>query len=82
MRLIRTVAAIAFLLLGVVIGALNMQYVQLDLGFARVDASLGVLVLAVLVLGMVLGAVLLGLGVPLQRRIIGRAGESQPRREV
>lgn len=82
MRLIRTVAAIAFLLLGVVIGALNMQSVQLDLGFARVGASLGVLVLAVLVLGMVLGAVLLGLGVPLQRRINGRAGESQPRREV
>ena len=35
MRLIRLVAAIAFLLLGGVVGALNTQPVRLDLGYGR-----------------------------------------------
>ena len=61
MRLIRLVAAIAFLLLGGVVGALNTQPVRLDLGVVQLDASLGVLVLVLLALGMLLGAALIAL---------------------
>ncbi len=71
MRLIRLVAAIAFLLLGGVVGALNTQPVRLDLGVVQLEASLGVLGLVLLALGMLLGAALIALGVvlPLRRRL-------------
>lgn len=71
MRLIRLVAAIAFLLLGGVVGALNTQPVRLDLGVVQLDASLGVLGLVLLASGMLLGAALIALGVvlPLRRRL-------------
>ena len=76
MRLIRLVAAIVFLLLGGVVGALNTQPVRLDLGVVQLDASLGVLVLVLLALGMLLGAALIAVGVgflkPNISTIVGR----------
>lgn len=83
MRLIRLVAAIAFLLLGGVVGALNTQPVRLDLGLVRFDASLGVLVLVLLALGMLLGAALIALGVvlPLRRRLRNQTTGAAPARQ-
>ena len=83
MRLIRLVAAIAFLLLGGVVGALNTQPARLDLGLVRFDASLGVLVLVLLALGMLLGAALIALGVvlPLRRRLRNQTTGAAPARQ-
>ena len=83
MRLIRLVAAIAFLLLGGVVGALNTQPVRLDLVLVRFDASLGVLVLVLLALGMLLGAALIALGVvlPLRRRLRNQTTGAAPARQ-
>ena len=83
MRLIRLVAAIAFLLLGGVVGALNTQPVRLDLGVVQFDASLGVLGLVLLALGMLLGAALIALGVvlPLRRRLRNQTTGATPARQ-
>ncbi len=70
-RLIRLVAAIACILLGAVVGALNTQPVLLDFGIASVHASLGLSVLVALLLGVVIGGTILAVGVvaPLRRRL-------------
>ena len=83
MRLIRLVAAIAFLLLGGVVGALNTQPVRLDLGVVQLDASLGVLGLVLLASGMLLGAALIALGVvlPLRRRLRNQTTGAAPARQ-
>lgn len=83
MRLIRLVAAIAFLLLGGVVGALNTQPVRLDLGVVQLEASLGVLGLVLLALGMLLGAALIALGVvlPLRRRLRNQTTGAAPARQ-
>ena len=83
MRLIRLVAAIAFLLLGGVVGALNTQPVRLDLGVVQFDASMGVLGLVLLALGMLLGAALIALGVvlPLRRRLRNQTTGAAPARQ-
>jgi len=79
MRLIRLVVAIACILLGGVVGALNTQPVLLDLGIASVRASLGLSVLVALLLGVVVGGTILAIGVvtPLRRRL--RRAESAAR---
>jgi len=71
MRLIRLIVAIACILLGGLVGALNTQAVVLDLGFASVRASLGLSVLLALLLGVLAGGTLLAIGVvaPLRRRL-------------
>ena len=83
MRLIRLVAAIAFLLLGGVVGALNTQPVRLDLGVVQLNASLGVLGLVLLASGMLLGAALIALGVvlPLRRRLRNQTTGAAPARQ-
>ena len=83
MRLIRLVAAIAFLLLGGVVGALNTQPVRLDLGVVQFEASLGVLGLVLLALGLLLGAALIALGVvlPLRRRLRNQTTGAAPARQ-
>ena len=75
MRLIRPVAAIACLMLGAVVGALNPQPVSLDLGFAVLRTSLGLSVLLALLLGVVAGGAVLAasLVAPLRKRL--RAAE-------
>ena len=83
MRLIRLVAAIAFLLLGGVVGALNTQPVRLDLGVVQLNASLGVLGLVLLASGMLLGAALIAVGVvlPLRRRLRNQTMGATPARQ-
>lgn len=71
MRLIRLIAAIACILLGAVLGALNTQSVALDLGMTTIRASLGLTVLVFLLLGVVIGGGILAISVvaPLRRRL-------------
>jgi putative membrane protein len=71
MRLIRLIVAIACILLGAIVGALNTQPVLLDLGIASVRASLGLSVLVALLLGVLVGGTILAIGVvaPLRRRL-------------
>jgi hypothetical protein len=79
MRLIRLAVAIACILLGAIVGALNTQPVMLDFGIASVRASLGVSVLVALLLGVAVGGTILAIGVvaPLRRRL--RRAESAAR---
>ncbi|MEO6228072.1 MAG: lipopolysaccharide assembly protein LapA domain-containing protein [Thermomonas sp.] len=71
MRLIRLIAAIACILLGAVLGALNTQSVALDLGMTTIRASLGLTVLIFLLLGVLIGGGILAISVvaPLRRRL-------------
>jgi len=55
MRLVRWLIALLCLAAGAIVGALNAQPVSLDLGFTVLHATLGVCVLAALLLGVVLG---------------------------
>ena len=59
MRLIRLLIAMACLVAGIVVGALNTQPVRLDLGFAQLPTSLGVAVLVALLAGVVVGGLVL-----------------------
>jgi len=81
MRLLRILIALMFVALGAAIGGLNPQRVTLDLGFAGIEAGLGVLVLSALLAGAIAGGLILSLGVivPL-RRALGRerAQAAQP----
>jgi uncharacterized integral membrane protein len=82
MRLLRILLALAFVALGVAVGALNPQPVVLDLGFTGLAAGLGVMVLAALLVGALCGGLVLALGVvlPLRRALKHeRAGEQAPR---
>jgi len=71
MRLIRLLIALACLAAGVAVGALNTQAVRLDVGFAQLPTSLGIAVLAALLLGVVLGGLVLAASVvlPLRQRL-------------
>jgi len=79
MRLIRLLAAIACLVAGIAVGALNPQPIALDLGFATLRASLGVAILAALLGGVVLGGLILTASVvlPLRQRL-RRANAAKP----
>ena len=71
MRLIKSLIALCFVMLGVVFGALNKQRVRVDLWFDSIDGHLGLVLLSVLVLGALIGGVVVTAGVvwPLRRRI-------------
>lgn len=71
MRLIRLIAAIACILLGAIVGALNTQPVALDLGMTVIHASLGLSMLVALLLGVLVGGGILVIAVvaPLRRRL-------------
>ena len=75
MRLFRLLLAIAFLVAGIVVGALNPQPVSIDLGFTVLRASLGVSLILALLAGVVAGGVVLAASSLLRRTPpTGKAG--------
>ena len=71
MRLIKSLIALSFVVLGVIFGALNKQRVHVDLWFDAIDGRLGLILLTVLLLGAFIGGLVVTAGVvwPLRRRI-------------
>jgi uncharacterized integral membrane protein len=71
MRLIRILVAMACLLVGATLGALNRQAALVDLGFVSVPTTLGVALILASLLGVLAGglAVTFGVVVPLRRRL-------------
>jgi lipopolysaccharide assembly protein A len=71
MRPFRALIAIVFLAAGVVIGALNAQPAIVDLGIAKVQAGLGVILLGTLLVGVLLGglAITVSVVLPLRREL-------------
>jgi putative membrane protein len=55
MPLLRTLIALAFVMLGIIFGALNRDVMHIDLFFTTLQASIGLTVLLVLLLGCLLG---------------------------
>jgi len=78
MRLIRLLIAIACLVAGIAVGALNPQPVSLDLGFTTLRASLGVAVLVALLAGVIVGGLILTVSTVLpMRQRLRRAGPNK-----
>ncbi|MBB6599238.1 lipopolysaccharide assembly protein LapA domain-containing protein [Luteimonas sp. MC1825] len=71
MRPLRILFALACLAAGVAVGALNPQVVAVDFGFATLRPTLGVALLATLLLGAILGgmAIVASVVLPLQQRL-------------
>jgi uncharacterized integral membrane protein len=71
MRALRLLIALLSIAAGVAIGALNPQPVTLDLGIVVLHSTLGIVLLATLLLGAVAGGSVLAVSVvlPLQRRL-------------
>ncbi len=55
MPLLKTLIALAFIIIGIVFGALNRDVMRIDLFFTTLQASIGLTVLLVLLLGCLLG---------------------------
>ena len=70
MRILRILIGILCLAAGVAVGALNPQAIELDLGLAVFRPTLGVALLATLLLGAILGglAIMVSVVLPLRRR--------------
>lgn len=78
MPLLRLLIAVLFVVAGVCVGALNAQTILIDLGFATLPATLGVALLACVLIGALLAGLVLSTSVilPLSqalRRARGRA---------
>ena len=86
MRLIKSLIALCFVVMGVVFGALNKQSVRVDLWFDAVDGRLGFILLAVLLIGAFIGGLVVTAGVvwPLRRRMhrAGTTGSGPDSREL
>ena len=79
MRPFRALIAIVFLAAGVVIGALNAQSAVIDLGIAKVQAGLGVILLMALWAGVLLGGLAIAVSVVLPlRRELRRGRKAEP----
>ncbi|MEN1929355.1 LapA family protein [Luteimonas sp. MJ250] len=70
MRPIRILIAMLCLVTGVAVGALNPQVVQVDFGLAVLRPTLGVALLATLLLGVIAGglAIMVSVVLPLRQR--------------
>ena len=55
MSLLKSLLALLFVLLGIVFGAMNRDVMPIDLFFTQLEASIGLTVLLVLLLGCLLG---------------------------
>ncbi len=71
MRVIRFLVAIVCLAFGAVLGALNRQAVSIDVGFGHVASNLGIVMLACLLVGVIVGGLAISASVvwPLRRRL-------------
>ena len=78
MRLIRSLIALCFIALGIVFGALNRAPVRVDLWFAAFEGRLGLLLLAILLVGALLGGLVVTVGVvlPLRRAMARTRAEA------
>jgi hypothetical protein len=78
--MIRLLIALACIALGAIVGALNRQAAVIDLGPVQIDTTLGVALLAALLLGVVLGGLAIAASVvlPLRRRIARIERERPP----
>lgn len=81
MRPLRALVALLFLIVGVVLGALNPDHVTLDLGLAHIRAGLGVILLCTLLVGVLLGGLAMTASVVLpMRRKLRRDRKAEPER--
>lgn len=71
MRLVRLFIALLCIAAGILVGALNPQAVSLDFGFAVLHGTLGVALLAAMLVGVVAGGLVLTASVilPLRQRL-------------
>ncbi|HEX7817407.1 lipopolysaccharide assembly protein LapA domain-containing protein [Dyella sp.] len=73
MRLLAILILIAFIALGVIVGALNADLVSYDLAFAHLSLPKGAALLVMLVLGWLLGGLTAWLGVSSKHRRLRRS---------
>lgn len=80
MRVIRFLIAFACLALGAVLGALNRQPVSIDLGFGHIASNLGIVMLACLLIGVLIGGLAISASVvlPLRRRLARAQSPGSP----
>ena len=78
MRLIKSLIALCFVALGIVFGALNRDPVRVDLWFSAFEGRLGLVLLAVLLAGALLGGLVVTFAVvlPLRRSLARARGEA------
>ena len=83
MRMIRLLIALAFLAIGIAVGALNAQPVAIDLGVVTLHGSLGVCLLLTLLAGLLIGGVVVSAGMvlPMRRRLRAADNAAQERIE-
>ncbi|KOR42528.1 hypothetical protein ADT25_14400 [Xanthomonas oryzae] len=71
MKVLRLLVMLAFLLIGLIIGAVNSQDITLDFLFSSVHTSSGVAIIVALLVGVLIGAgiVLVSVVIPLYSRL-------------
>lgn len=81
MRPLRALVAVMFLIVGIVLGALNPTSVAVDLGLFHIRAGLGVILLCTLLAGVLVGGLAMTASVvlPLRRELRHRR-KSAPER--
>ena len=79
MRFIRFLIAFGCLAVGAIVGALNVQMVDIDFGVRMISAPLGIVLILALLVGVAIGglAVTASLVLPLRRRL-ARAERQRP----
>lgn len=82
MRVIRFLIAVVCLAIGAVLGALNRQAVSIDVGFGHIASNLGIVMLACLLVGVLVGGMAISASVvwPLRRRLVNaqKQGRAAP----
>ncbi|MEE7558701.1 LapA family protein [Xanthomonas sp. Kuri4-2] len=71
MKIFRLLVMLAFLLVGLVIGALNSQPILIDFAFTSIPTSSGIAIIVALLAGVVIGAglILLSVVIPLYSKL-------------
>lgn len=84
MRPLRALAAVLFLIVGAVLGALNPAQVMVDLGLVHLRAGLGVILLCTLLAGVLVGGLAMTASVvlPLRRELRRRRKSESERNEI